>query len=262
MSPPVIAHTTDLSGDDAPAFVHASALAAASAARLVTVHGNAPPEDVARLPDAAPFAARWNRAIAHERVCHECCDDVTDTLLDALRRVSPGLVVTGTHARHGLAALTHASVSEALARNLDVPTLVVPNRGRGFVDERSGAIDLRRVLIPAADTTTAAIGLAAARALCDLAGASAVELLVLHVGDDDLALPADAGAGVQVVRGKGPLDAAIVGAARDRAACVIVMPTHGHDGLRDALLGSHTEHVIRDAGCPVLAVPIRPHGEG
>jgi nucleotide-binding universal stress UspA family protein len=34
------------------------------------------------------------------------------------------------------------------------------------------------------------------------------------------------------------------------------MPTRGHDGLGDALLGSHTEHVIREARCPVLSVPI------
>jgi hypothetical protein len=103
------------------------------------------------------------------------------------------------------------------------------------------------------------------RTLCTLAGATDVELLLLHVhpvGADELRWPADLGPGVRIVRGTGRLEEAIVSAARDQAACVIVMPTHGHDGLRDALLGSHTEHVIRDAGCPVLAVPARSHGEG
>ena len=42
MDRPLLAHTTDLSGDDTAAFVHASALAAASAARLVTVHDLTP----------------------------------------------------------------------------------------------------------------------------------------------------------------------------------------------------------------------------
>jgi hypothetical protein len=56
----VIVHATDLSGDDAAAFIHASALAAASAARLVTVHANGVP-DTAMLPDASELARRWAR---------------------------------------------------------------------------------------------------------------------------------------------------------------------------------------------------------
>ena len=196
-----IAHTTDLSGDDHAAFVHASGLAAASAARLVTVHGNAPPTSSGRLPDAAPLAAAWGRPIAHERVCHECCDDVTDTVLDALRRIQPGLVVTGTHARHGLAALVHGSVGMALARNLDVPTLVIPNRGRRFVDERTGAIDLRRILIPAGNPAELAQGLAAARTLLALAGAAAAERIVLHVGATPLLVAPEPGLRVRTATG-------------------------------------------------------------
>jgi nucleotide-binding universal stress UspA family protein len=272
-----VAHTTDLSGQDGLAFLHACALAAAGGAPLVSLHGNAPPEVAERLPDGAEVLARWNRArretlgsrtplppieLMHERRCHQCCDDVTDTLLDALTRMAPALVVTGTHARHGLSALLHDSVSEALARNLDAPVLVVPNHGRGFVDQRFGTIDLRRILIPAADATTAAAGLSAARTLCALAGATSPELLLFHVGPGAAPLVQNAEPGVRVVRGSGELDRAIVEAARAESACAIVMPTHGHDSLHDALLGSHTDHVIREAGCPVLAVPLRAHGEG
>lgn len=277
---PPIAHTTDLSGKDGQAFLHACALAAAGGAPLVSLHGNAPPEVAERLPDGGELLARWNRArretlgaatplppleLAHERRCHQCCDDVTDTLLDALTRMAPALVVTGTHARHGLSALMHDSVSEALARNLDMPVLVVPNQGRGFVDQRFGTIDLRRLLIPAADVTTAAVGLAAARALCALAGVTEPELLLFHVGPGAAPLVRGAQPGVRVLRaihGGGELERAIVAAARVEGACAIVMPTHGHDSVHDALLGSHTDHVIRDAGCPVLTVPLRAHGEG
>jgi len=35
---------------------------------------------------------------------------------------------------------------------------------------------------------------------------------------------------------------------------LIVMSTHGHTGLKHALLGSTTERVVRDAPCPVLTV--------
>jgi nucleotide-binding universal stress UspA family protein len=233
----IIVHTSDLTGDDALAFLHASALAAASATRLVTVHGNAPPETAAQLPDAAAFSARWGRRIDHARVCHQCCDDVTDTLLDALRGLAPRLVVTGSHGRHGLRALLHGSVGEALVRNLDVPTLVVPNQCRAFVDAATGAIDLHRIVVVHSDPTATAVAVGAARTLAALASATNVELISVS-------------------------PEAIATEARDLAACVIVMPTRGHDGVRDALFGSHTDHVIRDAPCPVLAVPMIEHGNG
>lgn len=249
----VIAHATDGSGADRPAFVHAAALAAASGARLVTLHGNAPARDAERLPDAAPLAARWGASIEHVRICHQCCDDVTDTLLDALHGLAPGLVVVGTHARRGLPALLHGSVSESLARNLDVPTLVIPNDGRAFVDEARGTIDLARVLVPAGDPTSAARGLAAAHALLARAGVTDGALHVLTVGDRPLDLPPLAGA--HLLRASGPVDGAILRAAGELDIGLIVMPTHGHDGVHDALFGSHTEQVIRGARRPVLTVP-------
>lgn len=249
----LIAHTTDLSGDDAAAFLHASALAAAAPARLVTVHGNAPAGDAAKLPDASVLAARWGRPIAHERRCHECCDDVTDTVLDALRALHPDLVVLGTHARHGLSAWLHASVGEAIARNLDVPALVVPNASRGFVDAQTGGFLLRRVLIPCGTADDASRGLAAARRFLALAQVdeTTARLELVHVGEDDAAL---ASSGSPVLRVRGAIEEAIVAMARDHDACLIVMPTHGHDGVGDVLRGSHTERVIRDAPCPVLAI--------
>ena len=248
----LIAHATDLTGDDSLAFVHASALAAASTARLVTVHGNAPRADEARLPDAAPLAARWGRPIDHERRCHDCCEDVADTVIDALAQLRPDLVVLGTHGRHGLAAFVHGSVSETIARNIATPALVVPNGGRGFVDAATGALDLRRIVIPAATAAPARRGIAAARQLAALAGSAGTQLEVIHVGAPD---PAIAELGVVVTRAEGPLEDTILDVARMRDACVIVMATSGHDGVGDVLLGSHTERVIRHASCPVLSVP-------
>jgi len=49
----------------------------------------------------------------------------------------------------------------------------------------------------------------------------------------------------------------ITTAARERAADLIVIATHGYTGAKRALLGSTTERVVRHAGCPVLAVPTR-----
>ncbi len=254
----MIAYTTDLSGDDAAAFLHACALSAVSGSRLVTVHGNAPATTEAQLPDAGVISARWGAPIAHDRMCHECCDDVTDTVIDAIRRIGAQLVVTGTHARHGISALIHPSVGAAVARNVDVPTLIVPNDGRGFVDAATGALQLHRVVVPAGSRAEALAGLSAARAFLDLARLAAVELVVVHAWSDGDAhkdfelsdLP------VTVSQSRGRLEDVVVAAANERGAGLIVMVSRGHDGVLDALRGSHTEHVIRDARCPVLSVPI------
>jgi nucleotide-binding universal stress UspA family protein len=50
----------------------------------------------------------------------------------------------------------------------------------------------------------------------------------------------------------------IVRLARERAADLIVMGTHGRTGLQHVLLGSVAEKVVRLAPCPVLTVRHRP----
>jgi nucleotide-binding universal stress UspA family protein len=47
----------------------------------------------------------------------------------------------------------------------------------------------------------------------------------------------------------------IVSWAKDKAADLIVMSTHGRTGLPRMILGSVTEKVLRSASCPVLAIP-------
>jgi nucleotide-binding universal stress UspA family protein len=54
--------------------------------------------------------------------------------------------------------------------------------------------------------------------------------------------------------GEAEADEAIVKLARDQAADVIVVGSHGRTGLRRLLMGSVTEKVIGNAPCPVLVV--------
>ena len=51
--------------------------------------------------------------------------------------------------------------------------------------------------------------------------------------------------------------AAIVKASADRAVDLIVLGTHGRQGMAHLMLGSVAEHVVRTAPCPVLTVPGR-----
>ena len=47
----------------------------------------------------------------------------------------------------------------------------------------------------------------------------------------------------------------IVSWAKDKAADLIVMSTHGRSGLPRMISGSVTEKVLRSVSCPVLAIP-------
>lgn len=62
--------------------------------------------------------------------------------------------------------------------------------------------------------------------------------------------------GVNVVRTvrQGPAFVEIIRYARESAADLLIMGTHGRSGLTHVLLGSVTEKVVRKSPCPVLTV--------
>jgi nucleotide-binding universal stress UspA family protein len=238
----LIVHATDLRGDDRSAFIHATALAAASGAKLVTLHAG-PPRRV--TPDAGALALRWQRAIDYEFRYVQCFDDTAETLLDALHTLQPSLVVLGTHARHGIAALVRGSVGDAVARNLDGPTLVIPNSAVGFVDEAQARSDLKDA-DPGRDRRRC--GPRYGGGTHPRPPAPRSRHRSVHVGKLD---------GSREARNfpSPAFSSAIVQAARRCEASVIVMPTHGHDGVGDVFGGSHTERVIHETDRPVLTVP-------
>jgi nucleotide-binding universal stress UspA family protein len=248
----LIAHTTDLSGDDEVAFEHAVALARASGSRLASVHACVGSGPARELPHAGP-------GIDHQRILHQCCDDATETLLDAMRELGPDLVVAATHARTGLERLLSGSVAEAVARNLSTPVLLLPLDGTRFVEQQSGAIRLERVLAPAGSLIEAQAAVDAAVGLARFAGLTALEIVLLHVGSDPAPQPeVPRPFSLVARRAGGELDTAIVEAADAVGADAIVMPTRGHDGLADVLVGSHTERVLHQCRRPVLWVPLPP----
>jgi nucleotide-binding universal stress UspA family protein len=59
---------------------------------------------------------------------------------------------------------------------------------------------------------------------------------------------------IEHVLREGPTVNTVVETARELAADLIVMGTHGHTGFRRLILGSVAEEVLRHAPCPVLTV--------
>jgi nucleotide-binding universal stress UspA family protein len=261
MSPLTFAHATALNAEEQHIFEHALALAAAADARLVSVHARDVGDEDMTAPDAGRVLEGWgsDRQVTHETMFHSCCDDPIDTLLDALRRVAPDLIIAGTHQRSGAARLLAGSQCEAILRNVTQPTLVFPYGARPLVGD-DGRLSLRKIVIPIGDEASAKTALTRAVWIADLVGTKELELELLHVGDaadiPEVTPPEHAGWTARVHNVQGDVVEAVAAAASD--ACLLVMATRGPDSLKDSLFGTHTERVLRNTHCPVLITPITP----
>lgn len=268
-----IAHTTDLRDEERSAFVHAVALSLRSESKLLSLHVNDDEAALSRIPQAVELLTRWGLLpsgslagdesklqMQHERVVENCCDDPVDTLVRALKKVQPQLLIGATSSREGLLRAALGSVAESVALHVRTPTLLLPYGCRPFVSEETGGITLRRILVAAGDAEATEAGMMHAVWLADLAGASEVNVELLHVKDGAAApsrpLPQRVGLTFHYEAAPGSVEGALLERAVSQQVDVIVMATRGHDSLRDALLGSHAERVLRRAPCPLLAVPI------
>jgi len=268
---------TDLSPESARTFDYARLLAERFQARFVLLHV-LPPGPVApgvKVPERTRRAAR----AAHETLdrwtsdlgCPQCvivepADSVPAALLRCVRGASPDLVVMATHGREGLGHLLLGSVAESIIRHGRTPVLCVRE------PEHGAALPFRRILVPTdlspASRRPFALGATIARAF----DSEVLALHVAHVGNGPLvgvtaavesALPSEATLRAFLwpefaatrVTARVELGSAadqIIQTAKAEKADLIVMSTHGHDSLRDRVLGSQTERVVRAAPCPVL----------
>jgi nucleotide-binding universal stress UspA family protein len=264
-----IAHATDLLADGGIAFAHGVALARDAGAALYSLHANPEtPDTQRRMPRAEELLGRWSQGsgggevpeLEHHRTTHTCCEDPVDTLLDALGQIEPDLLVVGTRSREGFERFFHESVSMALARNGATPTLFVPIGAEGFVDPGDGRLELRRLLVPIEGREDADSTLEVLVELLDRLGVDDVELIALHVGDDDLlerlSLPERPGWRWTREQQRGETVEAIAGCAREHDVDLVVMSTRGQDRLLDVFRGPQTERVVRHALGPVLSIPL------
>ena len=204
-----------------------------------------------------PAAGRGGRraGIAVEKITALVADPVAAT-----GEYSPGARrrhVLATHQRDGFERWRQPSVAQAIARHAGEVALFVPAGIDGFVSQATGAMQLRRVLVPLAHAPSPPPAVDAAAALAPTAGGGPVAFRLVHVG-------ADAGPHVTTPTGPawtwerqavaGDPATALARAMQEWSPDLVVMTTEGHHGFMDALRGSTTERVLRAATCPVLAV--------
>ena len=217
-----------------------------------------------------------NEAARDVRITTALIEDVNvpASILSHAEGMRADLVVLGTEGHSGIERLMLGSVAERVLRKAPCPVLTVPPRSPARLSPES----VRNVLcsIDFSDSSTAALESAAAWSA--KGGARLTALHVIELPVQASALPeyialrdrliADARDGLdalipltlrqsrdfetEVAVGRpGP---EILRAAEVHNADLIVMGVRGRNAVDLAVLGSATQHVLRRASCPVLAV--------
>ena len=269
--PKSIVHPTDLSFASLDAFAHALRIAVAAKGQLHLLHIEAPdenenPDDWDRFPHVREMLARWKLIPADAsredvdaalgvkfiKATVESESPVHGVAVYAERHLCD-LMVMMTHNRSGLERWLEGSVAEDAAREARVPALFLREDQAGFVDRETGAVTLNTVLMPVEASVPP---LDAFRHIADFAHAlnPAADVMLLHVGDD---LPIFEGLLPHIELRQGPVVETILTYAMEIGADMIAMPTRGRQGLMEALRGSTTERVLREAPCPLYAAPAR-----
>jgi len=266
-----IFHPTDFSKGPDIAFAHALKLAWATNSRLTLFHVNPNLHDLNwyDFPSVRATLEQW-RHLSKERksphINHSNIDvekilgegkDPSTAILTYLERHPADLIVLATHQLGGYPFFP--SVAEPVARKSRIMTLFIPQSTEGFVSVDDGTFKLEKILIPVDDDPPPRVAVQAAAALVDAVNCENVSYVAVHIGDDQTMPPIhppphSQGTWRRTVR-HGNVVEEILQVEKEERPNLIVMPTQGHNGFMDALRGSTTERVIREAHCPILAVP-------
>jgi nucleotide-binding universal stress UspA family protein len=211
------------------------------------------------LPAGSPRSAVPKLGIDVEKVIARQSDPVK-SVLHYLGKNLADLIVLAAHQHEGRMRWQRQSVAEPLARGAGEMTLFIPGDSAGFVSARDGSVSLQNILIPIAETPEPAPAVAAAARLASRLNCPQGTFTLLHVGGADsmpsVRCPDVPGWEWKKVTQAGDVIQTIVDTATKTNADLIVMATDGRNGFLDALRGSHSERVLRQASAPLLAVPV------
>lgn len=281
----------DFSDCSRHALDHAAALARTYGSRLTILYALQPvayaaepllaaalvptPEDRARIEeDLRALAAGVSEGVQVDPLIVD--GSVVPSVLEQATALSADLIVLGTHGRRGFERFLLGSTTERLLRRADVPVITVPPRAPDVAPTESIVF---RQIVCAVDFSSSS--LAALQLATDLARQMGAHLTLVNVLEpmpipDSLTLagggpmdfenaakaanearlhqvaPDDVPVTEVVVLGK-PYREVLNQAAAVRAD-LIVMGVHGGAVALPGFLGSTTNHVVREAGCPVLSL--------
>ncbi|BCA56273.1 universal stress protein [Nitrospira sp. KM1] len=261
-----IFHPTDFSQESEVAFAHALKLALVARTEFTIMHTEANKEDLdlQEFPQVRATLQRWKTpddvgtGLKVKKVA-AVAKSPSQGIIEYLAHHPTGLVVLSTSQRDGLARWSRDSVAEPLARAANRRTLFIPAATGGFVSQEDGSVSLRSILIPVAKSPDPQEAVNAAALLAKAMNIEHIVFHFLHVGPSEQcptpATPKQPGWAWNTIVTDGDIVERIHEQSAACQADLIVMVTEGHKTFSSMLGGSTTEHVVRGASCPVLALP-------
>jgi nucleotide-binding universal stress UspA family protein len=263
-----VVHPSDFSEASRRAFAYALKTALIGKGKLSLIHETEDEQrDWSEFPGVRETLARWGilpadsppEALEHlgievAKIIGSGSDPVAG-VLSYLDQHGADLIVLATEQK-GFDWL-RKSVAEPVARRSGEMTLFVPATGRSFVSEEDGSVSLRRILVSVAETPSSYPAILATARLVRQLKCEEGQVTVLHVGEKEpeVKTPRVLGWGWRKLRKSGNVVDVILETAQKEETDLIVMSTDGRNGFLDALRGSHSERVLRQAPCPLLAIP-------
>jgi nucleotide-binding universal stress UspA family protein len=266
-----IACITDLTASSLPAFHHALALALAARAKLTLLYIGPQHHDEVdwpAFPKVRETLTEWGRlppgtdqsAVAMElgvEVRKQAFRDqsLLQGLKAFLRQHHTDLVVSCATPGGGR-WLREAGVEGMVRDNLG-HLLLLPSGSNGFVAGDSGNCSLTHTVLPVANHPSPSNAVRLCEQLLPVVCASRPQVTLLHVGNRSSAPELQPDAAALDWRwqfAKGRVQDQIQVCLAEQAAGLLVMPSAGRPGLWQSLRRSHTEQMLRQASCPILAV--------
>jgi Universal stress protein family len=210
------------------------------------------------LPKDSPKSAVPELGIKVKNVVVQDKDPVK-SILGFLEHQPSDLIVLATKQDKGQVLWLENSVAKLVARESHQMTLFIPEGVEGFVSLKDGSVSLKNILIPVAPVPNAQPAIQAAVRIAQRLNCPTGQFTILYVGDEsempEVSCPELPGWEWTKMSQKGDVTEVILQIARGMEADLIVMSTEGRQGFLDALRGSNSEQVLRQCGCPLLAIP-------
>ena len=204
--------------------------------------------------------------------------DIPSAILSYTASTRADLLVLGTHGRSGFQRLVLGSVAEKVLRKAGCPVLTVPPRTTDAVPRE--LVSIQQILCPVDFSTGSRRALEYAVSLAQEARARLTVLYVVELAADALEPPNSALLNYratcleqartdmkEIMRATAPLGAAaadmviegrayrqILQVAAEQQSSLIVMGVQGRGAIDRLFFGSTTNHVVREATCPVLTL--------
>lgn len=258
----VIVQATDLFPDATSVLEHGIVFAHRSQGDLITLHVSG---DLSEHPLSDPEAVlrNWSQeelGIDHHSVVCRIDDKPKKGLLESLEANDADFLILGTRQQTGKTKKFGESISEAVAIDASMPTLVLHLGTRGLVSDE-GELDLNRILLPVGDGEEARDAIRGLTETLDRLKVTDVDIFLLRVGDDEiidhLTIPERDGWQWHREKRQGYVSNVIGEVCEQKDIDLIVMSTRGKDGLIDAFSGTHTQKVIRRVPRPLLVIPMK-----